>query len=582
MKKILCSFLVIVLIISSSTIGFSQIVKDETVYVKLNHDGSVDSTMVVNHLSGSSEEEYFIDYGKYTELEPLVTDLEIKMENDFLKLPTKLLEEKDIYYQGKIDNPIPMNIKITYFLDGKEVKAEELLGKDGNMKIVIAIKDSDYFTTQIQIPLSLKKFSNIKSQDGVQALVGKTMTVAFNHLPIGDSEFTLEADGKNIELEQFIISASLMDIQLPGDIGGDLNKLSTGIGDISNAVTEISNGSNELSKGSVKLRNGLSSLSSGIAQFFNGMKSIDSNTKEVVKGFGSFNSGLLELKDNISNLTGGVTEMNNGLKKLGSEGTNIQNGLQQLNGGTKELNSGLSAVSKGLGELNQGHEQLVQLAQLLQNNSDPNVVALAQGVISEAEAIKSLSSNTSTISSGLNEISQNLNMTSLGYREYNKGLTSIVAGFDQFSEGIKPLPTGINTMYEGHTQLVNGLEELSKGISTTTNGIKSLDFQTKNLPNEVSKIVDGQNKITSGLNEINEQGLKEIETSINTFNSMGNDEPKDDYTSFVDSRNENTRTGFIMNTPAVNKDTFSAENQAPIVENDNRTIIQRFLDLFRK
>ena len=82
--------------------------------------------------------------------------------------------------------------------------------------------------------------------------------------------------------------------------------------------------------------------------------------------------------------------MNSGLNAIGTQGTNINNGLQQLNGATKELNAGMSAVSIGLGELSAGHDQLILLAQSLQNNPDPNIQALVQGVIGEGAGIKSL------------------------------------------------------------------------------------------------------------------------------------------------------------------------------------------------
>ena len=131
MKRVLCSLLILMLIISSSTMGFSQVMKDETVYVKLNHDGSSDSIMVVNHLSGTSDEEFFIDYGDYKNLQSLVTGVEPVTEKGIVKWPTEILKEKDIYYQGEVESQLPMKIKITYFLDNIEVKAEELLGKSG-------------------------------------------------------------------------------------------------------------------------------------------------------------------------------------------------------------------------------------------------------------------------------------------------------------------------------------------------------------------------------------------------------------------------------------------------------------------
>lgn len=35
----------------------------------------------------------------------------------------------DIYYQGTTEKTIPIDVKITYYLDGKEMKPEDMVGK---------------------------------------------------------------------------------------------------------------------------------------------------------------------------------------------------------------------------------------------------------------------------------------------------------------------------------------------------------------------------------------------------------------------------------------------------------------------
>lgn len=39
---------------------------------------------------------------------------------------------EDIYYQGKSKEELPVSVKLTYYLDGKEISPNELAGKAEN------------------------------------------------------------------------------------------------------------------------------------------------------------------------------------------------------------------------------------------------------------------------------------------------------------------------------------------------------------------------------------------------------------------------------------------------------------------
>ena len=44
-------------------------------------------------------------------------------------------EGADIYYRGNTDKEVPVEVKISYLLDGKEITPEELAGKSGRVTI---------------------------------------------------------------------------------------------------------------------------------------------------------------------------------------------------------------------------------------------------------------------------------------------------------------------------------------------------------------------------------------------------------------------------------------------------------------
>ena len=50
----------------------------------------------------------------------------------------------DIYYQGTTDKPLPVEMKITYRLDGKSIGANDIKGKSGHVNIRFDFTNNEY------------------------------------------------------------------------------------------------------------------------------------------------------------------------------------------------------------------------------------------------------------------------------------------------------------------------------------------------------------------------------------------------------------------------------------------------------
>ncbi len=73
--------------------------------------------------------------------------------------------------------------------------------------------------------------------------------------------------------------------------------------------------------------------------------------------------------------------------------------------------------------------------------------------------------------------------------------------------------------------------------------------------------------------------MDKIKDTNEIFTENGEDN-KDNYTSFVDSRNGNNSTcQFIMKTPAIKIE--NPKREVKIEEKNNKGFLERFLDLFR-
>lgn len=581
MKRILSFLIIFTMLFSFSPLGLAEIERNETIYVNLNHDGTTYNIKVVNHISGNSNEKYYIDYGNYDDIRVLVDGVVPIIENDEIKWPTEILKDKDIYYEGTTTKELPMTINIDYFLDGKEIKGEELAGKSGNLKINISIKNSTDLTTQFQIPLDLDIFSDIKIENGISSLVGKTMTVVFTHLPIGDQEFSIETKGENIELEPMIISSTLSNISLPDDLQKDLGDFSEGINEMSKAAEELEKGSSKLNKGTISLREGLKALGDGIGRFYTGFKEIVSNSKILSKGLQDFNSGFKLFKENMENLLSGINQLNSGLNQIENETQGIKKGISSLNDGAKELNKGMEQLSNGLNELDSNHNKLVALAESLSNSKDPRVKALAEGVIKEKMAINALNQGAKDSFIGMDAIEENTNKLDLGFQEYSKGVSTIANGFSHLNQQLEPLPKELENMYKGHNQLTEGINSLFTEFEPMMEGFEDLNNETKKLPTEVDKLIDGQKSISKGIRTLNQEGLMNIKGSIDGFSILDNSKSEDGYTSFVHSKNDKNNTlQFIMQTPVIRIEKEKNKAKSMIITKKN--FLERFLDLFRK
>ncbi len=87
--------------------------KDETIYAKLNSDGSTNSITVSEHLNNNGSME-IIDRSHLNNINNVNGDETYTKKDDKLVWETK---GNDIYYQGDTSEELPISIDIKYFLN---------------------------------------------------------------------------------------------------------------------------------------------------------------------------------------------------------------------------------------------------------------------------------------------------------------------------------------------------------------------------------------------------------------------------------------------------------------------------------
>ncbi|MBN2852311.1 MAG: hypothetical protein JXQ23_06190 [Clostridia bacterium] len=527
-KRMAVIALIIILALSLNvSAGQSTSFKDETVYGILDYNGSVDTVYVVNRLYNSDSNVY-VDYGNYSEIKNLSTSTVPVIENDRITFNEKEVLSGGLYYQGTIDKLLPYKVNISYMVDGTALDGSELGGQSGNIEIRIQVEPDLYcekairdgFMAQVTVNLNLKKVRNVVAEKATAVIAGNTMTLNFTVLANQKDTFSVSFDSENFELDPITVSLIKSSITLPAAVTDNISSFDEGF-------SQLTDGMNQLIEGTDQLQAGLHSLANGI---------------------GGVNQGMKSLSSNGSLLAGGLTQFEAGLIELDNAGNDIATGLGSLSENGTALNGGIAGLSAGMTSLSNGHEQLFNAASALIKSNDPAVRALAQGVIDEYEAIKTLEGSSSYLSSGINDYTSGIKQISDSYLQFNGGLNGAVTGlkkltvqFNQYMQGVKSTSTGLDSLYNGAVT----------------------------LPDEVKALNDGQIQTRDGITAFQE-GLSKLVGMLTADNSV--------YVSFTSSKNKPKSVQYILTTKSIMK----SEEKAVVDQTTTvLTFWERILNLFK-
>ena len=213
--------------------------KSETVYVNLDPTGRPYDTVVTDWLHSDTPGVTFEDVSDLKDIENIKGDRGPRQEGERLSWQ---LDGTDLYYTGRTGKELPLEVKITYRLDGKEYDPQELAGKSGRLEIRLSFKNTSKHEVEIggektvmYTPLMVAAgmalpddtFGNVKVSDGSVVTDGSSQVVAMVCLPgLGDSlaldsysvqelndldfpeEFTVTADVVDFEMGPIMIAAS--------------------------------------------------------------------------------------------------------------------------------------------------------------------------------------------------------------------------------------------------------------------------------------------------------------------------------------------------------------------------------------
>ena len=492
-----------------------KLYKEETVYVNADAAGNTDEITVSNWLKNSGDVS-----GKLTDKSTLNDIKNVKGDEKYTADGDKITwntDGKDIYYQGTTDKELPVSVKLTYYLDGKEIQPNKLKGKSGHLKIKVNYenkskknvevngKTENMYTAFVMMTgmiLPNYNFTNVTIDNGKVISDGNRSIVVGFGMPglkeslnlddIKDADdltipesLEVEADVTDFEMSStFTVGLSDLTKDLDLDNIADMDSLQNALDKLDDAALELVSGSNTLSDGTKTLADG-----------------VDSYTE----GADTLNDAIQKYLSKDGELSGSVTEYVNGVNK-------IVKGVNDYAKGTTTLANGVTSYVGGEKKLAKGAKQLTTLSDGL-TKIQGAIDKMKASTDGKGEAKEDLTVASAQLAAGTKELKE-----ALGSKEVQTLLTQVdgmvKTGKEMIAE-TESLQTAMNTGIAAPVQQIGtDLESLQKELGTINTQLGNLQKACEAKVTELNKSITDYNDAVDKAQTASEKSKKQIDSSV--------------------------------------------------------------------
>ncbi len=608
--------------------GKSSFSKSETVYAVMNGDGSIKSTTVSEHLYSASGLANVTDKTTLTDIQNTESDAEFTQNGEELVWNTN---DTDVYYKGNTDKALPIDVKVTYALDGQEAALEDIIGKSGHLTVTVNLKNNETGTVNVNgkdrtivTPLITavgvilgEDASNVTAEHGMIESAAKSSVAAFVTLPgVKDSlsgllpdevdsiedylqdTVTVEADVEDFTCPQVMVACATSTAALGTDNVFDLSS----INDLTDGINQLNDAMSQLMDGASQLVDGTSQLAGGVLALLDGANTLNNGAAALDDGLGQLTNGLDTLSANNAALNAGAQQVADGVlasaNKTLKEGGLIDEDMTWSNYeavidniltmNDKTLSAGRKKMVRTIWEQapNFKDSQLdlalylsatktnhdLEAALKLMQNFDASMLTGALEMVTNADAKNTAKAELKY------QVENSQDMADV--RALKTSLSQIqffVSSVNQYTAGVQTAADGAHSAKDGSAQLAAGTKTLYDGVNTLNTGAGQLN--------------DGAGQLNDGLNQFNEEGISKLTGALDQDQLHGLktvlDEMTDrlnDYTSFAGAPDDaESSVKFVYKTAetVAAADTTAAETETVEEGNIFTRLWQRIMNLFK-
>lgn len=546
-KKIISKTISVMLLgtMAFYTLPVFAFTKDETVYSDLDSKGNPYKTIVSTHINNEDNEKIINDLSDLLNIENTNGDEKFSQDGNNLIWDAN---GADIYYQGESQKELPIECNIKYELDGKEILAEELLGKSGKVKIRLEYTNKDEHRVNINgkneklytpfvvvagTTIENANNSNIEISNG-KVINDGTKTIVLG-LALPGMQESLNISKSTIDIPNNIeITMDTTDFEFNNivtyvtpkiveendlEIFDKLDEIYNKVNTIKEASSQIEEGANELKEGTDLYSEKSKEFNDAMNQFSNGVSSANSSYADINNGINTLNQSSSKLKDGANTISNGSIAISSNITNIATKLGDVQTGIGALQTGEKELQSGLSQIMQSLNDvtgvdnsakikqlqivIDTNNSQITSLNELnkklqtqvinLNEIEDAELIDILNTQIRANEASKKIleANNSAT-----NETIMTLQNTDIS------SIKALKSGIGKVYEGINNLSAGTGELYNGVAQIKSGADILADKSNELSEGAKVLNEGTTALSQGTSDLSYGSNKMKNGLNTL--------------------------------------------------------------------------------
>ena len=608
--------------------GKSSFSKSETVYAVMNGDGSIKSTTVSEHLYSASGLANVTDKTTLTDIQNTESDAEFTQNGEELVWNTN---DTDVYYKGNTDKALPIDVKVTYALDGQEAALEDIIGKSGHLTVTVNLKNNETGTVNVNgkdrtivTPLITAvgvilggDASNMTAEHGMIESAAKSSVAAFVTLPgVKDSlsgllpdevdsiedylqdTVTVEADVEDFTCPQVMVACATSTAALGTSNVFDLSS----INDLTDGINQLNDAMSQLMDGASQLVDGTSQLAGGVLALLDGANTLNNGAAALDDGLGQLTNGLDTLSANNAALNAGAQQVADGVlasaNKTLKEGGLIDEDMTWSNYeavidniltmNDKTLAAGRRKIVRTVWEQEPSFKdsQLdlalylsatktnhdLEAALKLMQNFDASMLTGALEMVTNADAKNTAKAELKY------QVENSQDMADV--RALKTSLSQIqffVSSVNQYTAGVQTAADGAHSAKDGSAQLAAGTKTLYDGVNTLNTGAGQLN--------------DGAGQLNDGLNQFNEEGISKLTGALDQDQLHGLKTVLDemtgrlnDYTSFAGAPDDaESSVKFVYKTAetVAAADTTAAETETVKEGNIFTRLWQRIVNLFK-
>ena len=505
-----------------------KLYKEETVYVNADAAGNTDEITVSNWLKNSGDVS-----GKLTDKSTLNDIKNVKGDEKYTADGDKITwntDGKDIYYQGTTDKELPISVKLTYYLDGKEIQPNKLKGKSGHLKIKVNYenkskknvevngKTENMYTAFVMMTgmiLPNDNFTNVTIDNGKVISDGNRSIVVGFGMPglkeslnlddIKDADdltvpesLEVEADVTDFEMSStFTVGLSDLTKDLDLDNIADMDSLQNALDELDDAALELVSGSNTLSDGTKTLADGVDSytegadtlndaiqkylskdgeLSGSVTEYVNGVN-------KVVKGVNDYAKGTTTLANGVTSYVGGEKKLAKGAKQL----TTLSDGLTKIQGAIDKMKASTDGKGEAKEDLTVASAQLAAgTAQLKKALGSAEVQALLGQVDGMVKTGKEMIAETESLQTAMNTgIAAPVQQIGTDLESLQKGLGTINTQLGNLQKACEAKVTELNKSYNDAVDTAQTASDKSKKQIDIS--VAALETQKDNATDDAEK-----------------------------------------------------------------------------------------------